>query len=344
MFDAERAEIQVFRSDAAGEAFRTFVGPDDEIVVMEEIHLDDQGVAAEALRLGKPQLGPCVSSGHGSPGHTVAHQMVAPIDGPQGINGIIIVSEPMADDRSFSQGDLRFLETLASQISVSLENGRLEDSLAQVTRLKDDLHFRALHDNLTGLGNRALLWEALSKLDDPSRGSRQSAVLLLDLDDFKAVNDTLGHQAGDQLLVEVARGDSRRVAVLTTRSHVWAVTSSPSSWTGCPPPGDATIVAGRISDALSRPMLVSGQPVVPRASMGIALVRSGTPPEELMRQADLAMYESKSRGKGIFSVYDDGGIAAAENLPTLLFEVVGTATDNDLHEETMNVGIGETAV
>ena len=170
MFDAERAEIQVFRSDAAGEAFRTHVGPDDEVVVMEQIHLDSDGFSAEALRTGRPQLGPCSTSGHGSPGRTVAHQMVAPVDGPEGINGIILVSEPLAENRSFTSGDLRFLETLASQISVSLENGRLENSLADVTKLKEDLHFRALHDVLTGLGNRALLWEALSKLDDPSRG------------------------------------------------------------------------------------------------------------------------------------------------------------------------------
>ena len=343
MFDAERAEIQVFRSDAAGGAFRTFVGPDDEMVVMEEIHLDDQGVAADALRLGKPQLGPCLTSGHGSPGHTSAHQMVAPIDGPQGINGIILVSEPIAHDRTFSQGDLRFLETLASQISVALENGRLEDSLARVTRLKDDLHYQALHDNLTGLGNRALLWEALSHLDDPARGSQQSAVLLLDLDDFKAVNDTLGHQAGDQLLVEVSRRLEACCRPDDTIARLggdeFAILLDRMS-----SPGDATFVAGRISDALSRPLLISGQSVVPGASMGIALVRSGTPPEELMRRADLAMYESKSRGKGTFSVYDDGGIAAAENLPTLLFEVVRTATESDLHEETMNLGIGETAV
>ncbi len=181
MFDAERAEIQVFRSDAAGEAFRTFVGPDDEVVVMEQILLDSEGLSAEALRTGRPQLGPCSTAGHGSPGRTVAHQMAAPVDGPEGINGIILVSEPLADNRSFNSGDLRFLETLASQISVSLENGRLENSLADVTKLKDDLHFRALHDVLTGLGNRALLWEALSKLDDPTRGQRQSAMLLLDL-------------------------------------------------------------------------------------------------------------------------------------------------------------------
>lgn len=310
MFDVERVEIQVFRSDAPGEAFRTLVGPGDQVVVMEQIHLDSDGVLAEALQAGGPQLRPCSTAGHGSPGHTVAHQMVAPIDGPEGINGIILVSEPLAENRSFSSGDLRFLETLASQVSVSLENGRLEHSLAHVTALKDDLHFRALHDILTGLGNRALLWEALSKLDDPSRGSRQSAVLLLDLDEFKVVNDTLGHQAGDQLLVEVARrleaccrpddtiarlGGDEFAILLDRMSSL----------------GDATTVAGRISDALSRPVFLSGRSVVPQASMGIALVRSGTSAEELMRQADHAMYESKSRGKGTYSVYAQEEIARA---------------------------------
>ncbi len=343
MFDAERAEIQVFRSDAAGEAFRTLVGPEDEMVVMEQIHLDSEGIGAEALRSGRPQLLPCAAVGHGSPGHTVAHQMVAPIDGPQGINGIIIVSEPIAENRSFTQSDLRFLETLASQISVSLENGRLEDSLAHVTRLKDDLHFQALHDVLTGLGNRALLWEALSQLDDPSRGSRQSAVLLLDLDDFKTVNDTLGHQAGDQLLVEVSRRLEACCRPEDTIARLggdeFAILLDRMS-----SPGDATFVAGRISDALARPLIISGQPVVPQASMGIALVRSGTPPEELLRRADLAMYESKSRGKGTYSVYEEGVIAVPQIPPTLLFEVVTTTTVDELRQEPIDLGIGETAV
>jgi diguanylate cyclase (GGDEF)-like protein len=317
MFDAERAEIQVFRSDIAGEAFRTFVGPGDEVVVMERVDVASDGVLAEALRSGRPQLGPCSTVAHSSPGRTVIHQMIAPVDGPEGIGGLILVNEPLAENRSFSSGDLRFLETLASQISVSLENGRLENSLADVTKLKDDLHFRALHDVLTGLGNRALLWEALSKLDDPSRGSRQSAMLLLDLDDFKAVNDTLGHQAGDQLLVEVARRLEACCRPDDTITRLggdeFAILLDRMS-----SPGDATIVAGRISHALSRPVFLSGQPVVPQATMGIALVRPGTPPQELLRQADQAMYESKARRKGTYSVYAHDGIAETEKgLPLL---------------------------
>jgi diguanylate cyclase (GGDEF)-like protein len=327
MFDAERAEIQVFRSDAAGEAFRTRVGPGDEVVVMEQIHLAPDGFSAEALRSGRPQLNSCSTSGHGSPGRTVDHEMVAPVDGPEGINGLILVSEPLADNRSFTSGDLRFLETLASQISVSLENGRLENSLAHVTKLKEDLHFRALHDVLTGLGNRALLWEALSKLDDPARGSRQSAMLILDLDDFKAVNDTLGHQAGDQLLVEVARRLEACCRPDDTIARLggdeFAILLDRMS-----SPGDATIVAGRISDALSEPVFLSGRPVVPQATMGIALVRPGTPPEELMRQADQAMYESKSRRKGSYSVYAHADSVQADSRPAVV-ATASQATDED---------------
>jgi diguanylate cyclase (GGDEF)-like protein len=326
MFDAERAEIQVFRSDAASEAFRTMVGPAEEVVVMEPINLDPSGAAAEALRSARPRLLPCSTAGHGSPGHTVAHQMVAPIDGPHGVNGIIVVTEPLAENRSFSAGDLRFLETLASQISVSLENGRLEDSLAHVTRLKDDLHFRALHDVLTGLGNRALLWDALSHLEDPSRRERQSALLLLDLDDFKAVNDTLGHQAGDRLLVEVSRRLEACCRPEDTIARLggdeFAILLDRMS-----SPGDATFVAGRIRDALAHPLMISGRPVVPHASMGIALVRSGASPEELMRRADVAMYESKSKGKGTYSVYEEAGSAVIEHQPTVLYEGTSTTTE-----------------
>jgi predicted signal transduction protein with EAL and GGDEF domain len=77
--------------------------------------------------------------------------------------------------------------------------------------------------------------------------------------------------------------------------------------------------------------------------MGIALVRSGTPPEELMRRADLAMYESKSKGKGTCSVYQEAGVAEPENPPTVLFEVVSTTTEDELHQGMIDLGIREDA-
>src|SRR5262249_8289420 len=112
---------------------------------------------------------------------------------------------------TFDESDLTLFETFAGHASVLLENGRLEQSLAQLTELKEELRHQAYHDALTGLPNRVLFTErgasALARTASPGR----QAVLFLDLDRFKIVNDSWGHAAGDALLVQAAERIRRTV-------------------------------------------------------------------------------------------------------------------------------------
>ncbi|HEX2765635.1 MAG TPA: EAL domain-containing protein [Candidatus Limnocylindria bacterium] len=178
----------------------------------------------------------------------------------------------------------------------------LRANLRHRQELESELKHQATTDPLTGLANRSLfadrLAHALARRDQPV------AVLFLDLDDFKTINDTHGHQAGDELLVAVARtltngvrpedtvarlgGDEFAVLIEHDASH-----------------GVARQIADRLIGRLRRPVRVAGRKRTVGASIGISVGLSGRDtPEQLMSEADIAMYVSKGDGKGVASVFD----------------------------------------
>ncbi len=211
------------------------------------------------------------------------------------IIGTMLVGNRLGDLNTFNAEDLTLFETLAVQASVAFENGRLED------RLKH----QAFHDPLTNLPNRALFSDRLAHALTRRRavGTPGVAVLFVDLDDFKLVNDELGHAAGDQLLGAV--GD-RLVAVLrpfdtTARlgGDEFAVLVEDAAG-----PAQAARVAERIVETLREPFVLQGRELAMHASIGVALAgEEEVDGEELLRRADLAMYRVKQRGKGAFEVY-----------------------------------------
>jgi diguanylate cyclase (GGDEF)-like protein/PAS domain S-box-containing protein len=170
--------------------------------------------------------------------------------------------------------------------------------------LEQELNHQAFHDTLTGLANRALFFDRLSHaMDKGDRGENAVAVLFLDLDDFKAVNDSFGHPAGDDLLVEVAK----RIRSATRPSDTvarfggdeFAVLVESGTM-----PAAAQAVAERIIDALTPTFPILASDFVMRASIGIAIAeRPQVTPDDLLRDADLAMYVAKRNGKGRYEMY-----------------------------------------
>jgi diguanylate cyclase (GGDEF)-like protein len=171
--------------------------------------------------------------------------------------------------------------------------------VSERTALEAQLTHQAFHDPLTGLANRALLRDraqhALTRTQ--RQGQPPLALLFLDLDNFKTVNDSLGHAAGDALLVEAAR---RLLACVRASDTVARLGGDEFAVFVEDPVDDAgyTQVAERIIAALGRPFRLGGREVFVGASLGIALAQDGDGADNLLRNADVAMYMAKTRGKG----------------------------------------------
>ncbi len=171
-------------------------------------------------------------------------------------------------------------------------------------RLLDELAHQAFHDSLTGLANRALLRDRLEHAIARSRRSAATvAVLFCDLDRFKMINDTLGHDAGDLLLVEVARRFEHHLREGDTVARLggdeFAIVLDETA------PDDTTALAQRLLDALRAPLVVNGRGTSVRASIGIADNRGhALDADELLCRADIAMYAAKSRGRDRFEAFE----------------------------------------
>ncbi|HEX5823361.1 MAG TPA: EAL domain-containing protein [Candidatus Limnocylindrales bacterium] len=176
----------------------------------------------------------------------------------------------------------------------------LRATLVQRAALETQLSFQALHDPLTGLANRRLFTERLA---EAIAARRDPAVLFLDLDDFKVINDTLGHAAGDEALIAVA--ERLRVSIRPT--------DTPARLGGdefgvllldCPRADGVTGTATRLLRAMDAPVLVQGRTTQLGMSIGMALSDAGRLNiAEILRNADIAMYMAKTNGKGGQELY-----------------------------------------
>lgn len=225
-------------------------------------------------------------------------------------------------------GSWRVLESTANVIRNS--QGRIEGlvvinrDITQRQRAEQTLAHNAIHDGLTDLPNRILFFDRLGRAFTHSRRHLdfKFAVLFIDIDNFKVVNDSLGHRSGDALLIQLAR---RLTACLRQVDTVSRQEQSDTEYftfgetTLARPggdefvvlaeevrdPSDAIRIAERIKDRLAQPFDIAGHEIVVAASIGIALSNNaGAEPQDMLRDAEIAMYRAKNSGKACCKVFD----------------------------------------
>ncbi|GID27520.1 sensor domain-containing diguanylate cyclase [Paractinoplanes brasiliensis] len=223
---------------------------------------------------------------------------------------VTLLAGGLADSRRRA---LRQVDQATSALRHDIE--RRKEVEARLRESEDQLRHLALHDTLTALANRALFDERLANgLRAQQRTREALAVFFVDLDGFKAVNDGLGHSAGDQLLVEAAR----RLEVCARSSDIvarlggdeFAILAEGLTGDGAE---EAEAIAGRIVRSLQTPFDIDGQPVTVSCSVGVAIREPGSDAygaEQLVHTADEAMYAAKTSGKNRFVMSRHDGAPA----------------------------------
>ncbi|MDQ1708908.1 MAG: hypothetical protein QOG49_293, partial [Frankiaceae bacterium] len=202
--------------------------------------------------------------------------------------------------------------------------------ISQRKEAENLLAHQALHDELTGLPNRALLAEHLDgACQRAARSGAHVAVLFLDLDDFKEINDSLGHVVGDEVLVEVAarlRGCLRGLDLAARIGGDEFVVVCE----GLDDPARASDVADRIDRALSAPLLAGETEVHLSVSVGISTAPAAASAADLLHGADTAMYQAKSNGKDRYEVYDEAMSVRARRHVRVAGELLRALTEDEL--------------
>jgi diguanylate cyclase (GGDEF)-like protein/PAS domain S-box-containing protein len=186
------------------------------------------------------------------------------------------------------------------------------EDITERKQAEDRLHHMAYHDSLTGLANRAQLNDRLAQaVTRTGRGEGSFAVLALDLDRFKVINDTMGHDAGDLLLSEVAARLRNSVRATDMIARVGG-DEMIIIQSGVEQPAGATELARRLVEHLAEPYDIGGRPAIVGVSVGIALCPGdGITNQELLRNADVALYRAKREGRGVYRFFE----ATADSRP-----------------------------
>ena len=252
--------------------------------------------------------------------------VVAPLMDRHTAIGAIVAIDRDEELDSFDDDDLRLFETLVAHASTSLERARLVEELRYEV---DSKSHQATHDMLTGLPNRMLfLTRAAAALNE----SGGVAIILLDIDRFKDVNDTLGHAIGDRLLCEIAerllRAASGRATVARLGGDEFALVVSDVT-----DPGRAVEIVHELNAEMQRPIKMDGLTLAVQASAGIALApEHGNDAAILLQRADIAMYVAKERHSTVevYSVDYDKSMQRLLMLGGLLTHALETGTELSL--------------
>jgi diguanylate cyclase (GGDEF)-like protein len=304
-FRAESAEIALFpagEDDAGSRVAVRGTGVETTPHVAPEMAAELQELVRDhaARVITRAEAGPALQA------HLLRHgmerAMLAALPGDRGPLGAMLVADRVGVG-DFGRSDLRLFETLSRQAASALGQDRLARRVRELRELSSELEQKAFHDPLTGLANRLLFMDRIQHA--MSRRGGSLALIYIDLDDFKWVNDNLGHDAGDELLVGVSQRirDSLRAEDTPARlgGDEFAVLLLDIA------EQNARVVADRLLRAFERPLQVGGSERVVGASLGVAVAASGSmAAEQLVKNADVAMYVSKHGGKRGYTVYDSG--------------------------------------
>jgi diguanylate cyclase (GGDEF)-like protein len=255
--------------------------------------------------------------------------LIAPLQREEPAAGYLLVADRAYQHEGFKPSDLRFFETLAANAGVALRSSELLEQLRREVAVRQH---QAYHDTLTGLPNRVMFTERLAESLSAGRPGKV-AVMFIDLDGFKEVNDTLGHVTGDAILREVAHrltpfsGRDDLVARLGGDEFALLLASAPDDI-------DIEAAADQVLATVKRPLAVEGLLLDVRASIGVAVSpergrhRDAT---NLMRHADVAMYLAKAAGGGV-RFYDP-----AEDHSTLRRLTLATELRRAIEKEGLEV-------
>jgi diguanylate cyclase (GGDEF)-like protein len=307
MVRAETAEIILFSPTDDEVAVRWRVGGEGGVETTDAVTLGpaDLYLAAVAVRGDAATLTTAREDATIRPAlerRGIRDAIVAGLRSESRMIGLLVIGNRLGEMSTFDRQDVRLIDTLSRHLAVALENGQLERSLSQLRTLQQRLTDQAFHDSLTGLANRTLLTERIDHALR-RRGDEPVAILFIDLDDFKTVNDSLGHAAGDELLKAVAE----RLRGCLRPSDTPARLGGDEFAVFLEDPGglgEAMTVAERILSSLSSAFHLQGSSVHVGGSIGIAM---GIPGEkaadELLSDADLALYTAKMNGKATFEIF-----------------------------------------
>ncbi len=256
--------------------------------------------------------------------------LVAPVRVRGDISGVLVVAQPSTEVVSFGTEDLRLAEMLATQLASAMENARLEQSVAEFRQLETKLVFELQHDPLTGLLNRASFARRVREVISRVHGNRTNAVVFIDLDDFKPINDVYGHAAGDQVLKTVGQRllGSIRPHDLASRfgGDEFVVFVNPVASRD-----EAVEAANRLLSIIRQPVVIDDNQIVnPGASVGIAISSPDDTYEAILERADAAMFRAKKRGKGHVEVLDPTMDDAVRRAYELEIELHGALSRGEL--------------
>jgi diguanylate cyclase (GGDEF)-like protein len=321
-FRVEIAELVLFSAEF-GPSLRSTLGPGDRKQMLETL---DEPVVDRLRTFAEAQAGVVPLRSIEDPdlrewwaGRGLQEGVLVALKGENRVVGLLVLAERVGVERSFNSDELRLVETLAGSVSVALQYDHLEHAVRELTSLRADLEREAFYDSLTGLANRSLF---INRVDKALRTRSHSVyVLFVDIDDFKTINDTLGHQAGDGVLSEVAKRLQRCLRDGDTAARLggdeFAVLLEDD-----PTAGDAVGVAERTLAEFRNPIHVGGERLSIQLSIGVAKgVRGQHTADELLRNADVAMYGAKGRGKNQLQLFEPGMQRAIEQRHRLKHEL-----------------------